>query len=242
MQRLHSDAYVGGAVNRRAYPSIEQAWQRLAEFLGDGFDARLTDPKNFETLVESEFDKYGQKFYTLGTGYLYELTHFHYTSHKDAFFQMVRGAVRRFGLSDVADVGCGVGLDAQALCETGARLALYDFPSISREYAAWRIARDSGGHFCVSDLDDLGKVRHSMVYAVDVLEHCAAPFEFLDRLFEVGQWVCFNIFPHDGERWDGKDMHFPQDHNSLLPFCSQRGELYQVAGTGDTVAMLWRSR
>lgn len=226
----------------RAYPSIDQAWQRLAEFLGDNFDARLTDPANFEPLVEAEFDKYGQEFYTSGTGYLYELTHFHYTPHKDAFFELVRSAVSRFDLRDVADVGCGVGLDAQVLQENGLRLALYDFPSISREYAKWRIARDSGGDGSVSDLDDLGKVRHDLAYAVDVLEHSDAPLELIDRLFDAGRWVCFNVFPHSTEQWDGKDMHFPQDHHELLPFCSRRGDLYQVAGSGDTVTMLWRSR
>lgn len=228
-------------MNVRAYPSIDQAWQRLAEFLGETFDASLTDPKNFEALVEAEFDQYGQEFYTHGTGYLYELTHFHYTPHKDAFFGLVRGALGRFHLHDVADVGCGVGLDAQALQGTGLTLALYDFPSISRDYANWRLARDSDSDFSVKDLEDLGKTRHDLAFAVDVLEHSDAPLDLLSRLFDAGQWVCFNVFPHDTEAWDGEDMHFPLDHHDLLPFCSRRGDLHQVVASGDTVAMLWRS-
>lgn len=88
----------------RAYRSIDVAWQRLAEFLGGDYDSSLTDYHVCCEYVEAEFARLRKSFYHRSVGYLYELTHFHFSSYKDPFFDVVEAAMSGLGLSSVADV------------------------------------------------------------------------------------------------------------------------------------------
>jgi SAM-dependent methyltransferase len=226
----------------RAYPRIGIAWERLAEFLGGEFDPGLTDYGTCCTFVEEEFGRLGPDFYRSSVGYLYELTHFHYSPYKDPFFAVLRSCAQAFRLRSIADVGCAVGLDAQALVAAGYEVTLYDFENPSRDYAAWRLKRDTEGRYEVHDLERLGHLRHGLVYAVDVLEHARDPAALAEDLFAAADYVCVNLFEHDRSPWDGRDMHHPLDHWRLLPVFSRRGELLQVAISGETVVTLWRRR
>lgn len=226
----------------RAYPDIGTAWARLAAFLGERFDPRLTDYERCCAFVEEEFGRLGGDFYRSSVGYLYELTHFHYSPYKDPFFQVLRSYAQTFGLRSVGDVGCGVGLDAQVLVTAGHEVTLYDFDGPSRDYATWRIERDTGERCDMHGPERLGHRRHDLVYAVDVLEHVPDPAALAARLFAAGDHVCVNLFEHDRSAWDGRDMHYPLDHWGLLPVFSRHGELLQVATSGATVVTLWRRR
>lgn len=224
-----------------AYRDIETAWERLSEYLGAQFQPHLTDYRECCTFVEDEFARYGpEDFYRLSHGYLYDLTHFHFMSHKNAFFRMVMDFADAHGLMNLGDVGCGVGLDAQALMSAGYAATLYDVPCPSRAYAAWRLERDLGARGVTRPLCDLGRQRHDLVYAVDVLEHIANPSPLVRRLFTTAEYVAVNLFAHDSRPWDGVDMHYPLDHWSLLPVFGRHGHLVQVAISGETVCTLWR--
>lgn len=227
----------------RAYPDINTAWKRLHEFVGDSFKAELTDYSSCCSFVEEEFARHGPaEFYTRSRGYLYELTHFHFMPHKDAFFDMVVRFATEHGLGDIGDVGCGIGLDAQALIGSGIKVALYDLPSPSLDYAQWRLEADEGLTEVVRPLEALDDHHHELIYAVDVLEHIPDPAAELPRLFEAADFIAVNLFPHDDGPWDGRDMHYPLDHWRLLPEFSRHGDLMEVATAGETVCTLWRSR
>ena len=227
----------------RAYHDIQTAWERLADYLRDDFRRDLTDYESCCLFVEKEFARYGpEDFYRLSHGYLYELTHFHFTPYKDSFFRMVTRFADAHRLKELGDVGSGVGLDAQALMQAGYGVTLYDMSCPSLEYAAWRLDRDMGVREATRPLDDLGDQRHDLVYAVDVLEHIADPVPFVDRLFGAADYVAVNFFEHDRGPWDGKDMHYPLDHWSLLPVFGQHGELLEIGISGATVSTLWCSR
>lgn len=227
----------------RAYPDIDTAWSRLKEFTGNEFKGELTDYGTCCSFVEAEFARYGPRdFYRRSTGYLYELTHFHFMPHKDPFFRMVTRFAAEHGLRDLCDVGCGVGLDAQALSDAGFGVTLYDFPSPSRDYAAWRFEADRGVSGVTRSLGDLGTVRHELLYAVDVLEHVPGPEAQVPLLLRAADFVAVNLFGHDLGPWDGSDMHYPLNHWRLLPEFSRGAELVEVGASGDTVCTLWRTR
>lgn len=227
----------------RAYPDISIAWSRLRTYLGADFDDSLTDYDMCCAFVEAEFAEYGpREFYRRSRGYLYELTHFHFMPHKQSFFAMVTDFAHAKGLRSLGDVGCGIGLDAQALIGLGYELTLYDFESPSLQYAGWRLRHELGYPAQTRSLDELGTRRHDLVYAVNVLEHVAEPSSMIEQLFETAEHVCVDLFPHDASAWNGTDMHYPLDHWSMLPVFSRLGELLQLAVNGDTVATLWRRR
>ncbi len=227
----------------RAYPDIDTAWDRLRQFVGHAFREELTDYEACCSFVEAEFARHGPGvFYRESIGYLYELTHFHFMPHKDPFFRMVTRFAAAHGLTNLGDVGCGVGLDAQALCMAGFDVTLYDFPSPGRRYAAWRLQADQGVAGVTRSLDELGSVRHDLVYAVDVLEHVPDPLAQVPYLLRAADFVAVNLFGHDSSPWDGKDMHYPLNHWQLLPEFSQGAELVEVGTSGDTVCTVWRTR
>lgn len=239
MTRARDDPTTTGP---RAYAEIGTAWDRLAEFLGGDFDPALTDYGACCAFVEDEFARLGADFYRTSVGYLYELTHFHFSPYKDPFFKTVVAFAEESGLRSIADVGCGIALDAQILLTAGYEVALYDFDSPSTRYATWRLTRDIGGRHVVHALDQLGHRRHDLVYAVDVLEHAPDPVALVAGLFAAGNHVCVNLFEHDPSPWDGGDMHYPLNHWRLLPVFSRDGELLQAGISGDTVVTLWRRR
>lgn len=226
----------------RAYPDIDTAWDRLRQFAGRAFRDELTDYGMCCSFVEAEFARHGPRdFYGRSIGYLYELTHFHFMQYKDPFFRMVTRFATAHGLTDLGDVGCGVGLDAQALSMAGFDVTLYDFPSPSRDYAAWRLQADRGVVGVTRSLDELGFVRHDLVYAVDVLEHVPDPAVQVPRLLKAADFVAVNLFGHDPGLWDGKDMHYPLNHWRLLPEFSRGADLVELGTSGDTVCAVWRS-
>lgn len=227
----------------RAYRDIHTAWGRLADYLREGFRTDLTDYEACCAFVEEEFARYGPTdFYRFSSGYLYELTHFHFTPYKGPFYQMVTRFADAHGLKKLGDIGCGVGLDAQALMAAGYEVVLYDVPCPSLHYAAWRLERDRDHRNVTRTLRALGDQRHDLVYAVDVLEHIAEPARFVGRLFAAADHVAVNFFEHDRGPWDGKDMHYPLNHWSLLPVFSRHAELAEVGISGATVATLWRRK
>lgn len=229
-----------GRWTRRAYPCIDDAWDQLGSYLGLEFDPALTDFEHCCEFVQAEFDALGpERFYFQSIGYLYELTHFHYSGHKDALFSVIDRAAHRLGLDRIADVGCGIGLDAEALIAAGHSVDLFDLASPSISYASARLGGRTNVHRWRTLDGAVLQGTYDLAYAVDVVEHVRRPAEFLDGLCRHARHVCVNLFGDDQTVWDEKDMHYPLDHRSLLERMAQRGNLIEVAPCGDTVVMLW---
>ncbi|MCT9934598.1 hypothetical protein N5079_30770 [Planotetraspora sp. A-T 1434] len=101
----------------RAYPDIQMAGRRLAAYLGEHFDPTLTDFERLRRFLNQEWARLHPHFYERSIGYLYDLTWFHYMDAKDGFFRTLLDFADEHGLSRIADIGCGVALDAQALLQ-----------------------------------------------------------------------------------------------------------------------------
>ncbi|RBQ16507.1 class I SAM-dependent methyltransferase [Spongiactinospora rosea] len=165
----------------RAYPDIETAWQRLAAYLGDAFDPGLTDFERIRRFMDQEWDQLGAHFYERSIGYLYDLTCFHYMGAKDGFFHTLMEFADEHGLRRIADVGCGIALDAQALIQVGYDVDAYDLDNPSLRYAQWRFEQDVGDPSRVRPLSHLSH-QYQLVYAVDVLGHADDPHSLAELL------------------------------------------------------------
>jgi SAM-dependent methyltransferase len=192
----------------RAYPEIQTAWQRLAAYLGDRFEPALTDFGCLRRFLDREWALLHPHFYQRSIGYLYDLTSFHYMGAKDGFFQALIDFTDEFGLTRIADIGCGVALDAQALLQAGYDVDAYDLDNPSLAYARWRFARDLGHPGRIQCLSTLRNHRYQLVYGVDVLGHADDPAELADLLFATGDYVAVNVLPHDAyHRLGAADLH-----------------------------------
>ena len=99
----------------------------------------LTDYHTCCQYVQSEFDELGPLgFYTQSLGYMYELTHFHFSGFKDSFFQMLTNTVRRKRLNCIADAGMRRRVRCSSTHQEGFRVDLYDLDSPSSRFAASR--------------------------------------------------------------------------------------------------------
>jgi SAM-dependent methyltransferase len=227
----------------RAYPTIATAWQRLAEHLGNAFDPELTNDQALRPFLDQEWARLHPHFYRHSRGYLYDLTLFHYSGAKDGFFQTLIGFASEYGLTSIADVGCGIGLDAQALLVSGYNVHAYDLDNPSLTYAHWRLDRDLGTAARVHTLPDLANSRYDMVYAVDVLGHAADPAALIDLLFTAGDHVAVNLLPHDPRhRFGAADLHPSLDHSRILPLLNSRGVPLRLAASDENVVTIWRSQ
>ena len=226
----------------RAYPTIATAWQRLAAYLGDDFASQLTEERALRTFLDQEWARLRPNFYRHSTGYLYDLTLFHYSGAKDGFFRALIDFASEHGLSNIADIGCGVGLDAQALLQAGYDVHAYDLDNPSLTYARWRFERDLGAASRVHALPELADCRYQLVYAVDVLGHATDPAALIDLLFTTGDHVAVNLLPHDPRhRFGAADLHPGLAHSRILPLLNARGAPLRLATSGENVVTIWKS-
>src|SRR5919198_1316191 len=128
----------------RAYPDIDTAWARLATYLGERFQPELTDFETLRRYLDQEWRQLTPRFYEHSIGYLYDLTHFHYMGIKDGFYDFLLQFAGEQGITELADVGCGIGLDVQALLRAGYKVHGYDLDNPSLAYGRWRLDRDLG--------------------------------------------------------------------------------------------------
>lgn len=227
----------------RAYPAVADAWQPLASYLGERFDPALTDPQVLRRFLDQEWARLRPRFYQRSVGYLYDLTLFHYSGAKDGFFQTIIDFAGEHGLTSIADVGCGIGLDAQALLCRGYDLDAYDLRNPSLAYARWRIAEEHGAGHRVFEVSELGRRRYDLAYAVDVLGHASDPAALIDRLFTVADHVAVNLLPHDARhRFGSADLHPGLDHARTLAQFSRRGDLVRLAVSGENTVSIWKAR
>lgn len=227
----------------RAYPCLAAAWDRLAAYLGDRFDPALTDFENLRRFLDQEWAQLGPRFYEASLGYLYDLTFFHYMNAKDAFFQLVTGFANANGISHLADVGCGIALDAQALAQLGYDVDGYDLDNPSLTYARWRLDRDLPGRCCVMPLSQLPGHRYQLSYAVDVIGHASDPMALIELMLSVSEHVAINLPPHDlHNRYGPANLHPSLDHTRILPVIQDQATLITVAPSGHGVTTLWRPK
>lgn len=226
----------------RAYPDITTAWRRLATYLGPRFRRDLTHFDTLRAFLDSEFDRLGGEFYHHSIGYLYDLTHFHYTPVKDPFFDFLRRFADEHHITAVADIGCGVALDAQALLKTGLDVHGYDLDNPCLHYARWRLRRDLAASERIHTIDHLTDRHHQLAYALDVLGHTHDPPQLIETLFTAADYVCLNLAPHDPtHRFGPMDLHPALDHQRVLDQLTQHGELIRLGAQGPNVVTLWRA-
>jgi SAM-dependent methyltransferase len=226
----------------RAYPCLAAAWDRLAAYLGDRFDPALTDFETLRRFLDQEWARLRPRFYESSLGYLYDLTFFHYMGAKDTFFQLVTGFAEANGITRIADVGCGIALDAQALTQAGYDVDGYDLDNPSLAYARWRLDRDLPGDSRVLPITHLPGRRYQLAYAVDVIGHAADPLALIELMFTISEHVAINLPPHDPRhRYGPADLHPSLDHSRILPIVQEQAALIAVAPCGHGVVTLWRS-
>jgi SAM-dependent methyltransferase len=226
-----------------AYPCLATAWDRLAAYLGDRFDPALTDFEALRRFLDQEWARLGPRFYESSLGYLYDLTFFHYMDAKDAFFQLVIGFAEANGITRMADVGCGIALDAQALIQAGFEVDGYDLENPSLAYALWRLDRDLPGRSHIQPIAQLPGRRYQLAYAVDVIGHASDPLGLIELMLTTSEHVAINLPPHDPRHRHGPaDLHPSLDHTRILPVIQDLATLITVAPSGHGVVTLWRSR
>jgi SAM-dependent methyltransferase len=226
----------------RAYPCLATAWDRLATYLSDRFDPGLTDFEALRRFLDQEWARLGSRFHESSLGYLYDLTFFHYMDAKDAFFRLVTGFAEANGITRIADVGCGIALDAQALIQAGYDVDGYDLDNPSLAYAGWRLDRDLPGRCRVLPIAQLPGRRYQLSYAVDVIGHTSDPLALIKLMLTTSEHVAINLPPHDPRhRYGPADLHPSLDHARILPIVQDKATLITVAPSGQGVITLWRS-
>lgn len=226
----------------RAYPDIDTAWACLAAYLGDRFQPELTDFAVLRNHLDQEWRQLSPRFYEHSVGYLYDLTHFHYMGVKDGFFEFLLQFADEHHITDLADIGCGIGLDTQALIKAGYEVRGYDLDNPSLAYGRWRLDHDLGVGTRLQPMDALAGQRHQLAYAVDVIGHTDAPSRLATTVFAVADHVCVNLGPHDARHRHGPaDLHPSLDHQRILTTLARHGDLIRLAAVGQTVVTLWRS-
>lgn len=226
----------------RAYPDLGTAWVRLATYLGKDFDPALTDFERLRKFLDREWSDLHPNFYESSVGYLYDLTHFHFTDAKTVFFRTLAEVVAEHRLTRIADVGCGIALDVQALLQADYDVHGYDLDNPSLRYGRWRLARDLGAAHRLYHIEELEAARHELVYAVDVLGHAISPGELISRLMHAGEYVIVNLQAHTNDpRFGAGDLHPRLDHATVLPYFQELGTLIRLAGDGDSIVTVWRS-
>jgi SAM-dependent methyltransferase len=225
-----------------AYPGLPAAWERLAAYLGDRFDPALTDFESLRRFLDQEWSQLAPHFYESSLSYLYDLTFFHYMDAKDAFFRLVTGFAEASGITRLADVGCGIALDAQALNQAGYDVDGYDLDNPSLAYARWRLSRDLPGLGRVRPISQLPGRRYQLAYAVDVIGHASDPLGLVELMLATAEYVAVTLPPHDPHpRYGPADLHPSLDHARILPAIQQQATLLTVAAAGPAVITLWRS-
>jgi SAM-dependent methyltransferase len=223
----------------RAYPDIDTAWARLATYLGHRFQPELT---NFETLrsyLDREWHQLTPRFYEHSVGYLYDLTHFHHMGVKASFFDFMLGFADELAITDLADIGCGIGLDAQTLLQAGYQVHGYDLDNPSLAYARWRIDHDLGVDTQLRTVDQLTGRRHQLAYAVDVIGHTDDPARLAKMMLASADYVCLNLGPHDGRHRHGAaDLHPSLDHQRILAELTLHGDLIRLGAADQNVVTL----
>lgn len=224
-----------------AYPQAT-AWTRLSQYLGDKFQPRLLDFDELRRYLDQEWYDLGPSFYTRSQGYLYDLTHFHYMEAKRTFFHSLRSFADHHQTTRIADVGCGIGLDAQVLLRFGYDVHAYDLDNPSLAYARWRFERDVGTAERIHALTEFPQHDYDLVYAVDVIGHSSDPDATLVELFQIGRYVCVTLPPHDDRHLYGSaDLHPQLDHEQVLPLMQRLGELVRLESTPGSTISFWRS-
>jgi SAM-dependent methyltransferase len=238
-----ADSQAGAAWTRpRAYPDLTAAWDRLTAYLGDQFDPRLTDFGTLRRFLDQEWARLGHRFYESSLGYLYDLTFFHYMEAKNAFFQLATSFAEAESITHVADVGCGIALDAQALIQAGYDVDGYDLDNPSLAYARWRYRQDIPGDHCVRPVSELPSHSYQLAYAVDVVGHSSDPAALIGLMLSVADHVAFNLPPHDPRhRYGSADLHPALDHTRILPGIQERATLIVAAASEQNVITIWRS-
>lgn len=112
--------------------------------------------------------------------------------------QQVLRMVQKHGIAAgrIAEIGCGAGAVLQKLHEAlpEARLCGFDISPDAAHF--WTQYRSPNIEFKTGDFFELNRERYELALVLDVVEHLANPFEFLERLREHADHFIFH-FPLD---------------------------------------------
>lgn len=243
MEKVPALSGNGAARRAMAYPCLNAAWERLAAYLGDRFNPALTDFETLRRFLDAEWARLGPRFYKLSLGYLYDLTFFHYMRAKDPLLELVTSFASSNGITRIADIGCGIALDAQALAQAGYDVEGLDLDNPSLGYARWRLARDLPGRCPVMPVARLPGRHYELSYAADVIGHSSDPLALLTLMFSASDYVAVSLPPHDPRHRHGTaDLHPSLDHARILPQIQERAALLAVFPADACIITLWRSR
>lgn len=110
-------------------------------------------------------------YYQSTPHYLYELSYWEASREKQAWFQVLARACRRYGLRRVLDYGGGVGGACLFLRRHGFACDYLDVAGKTFEYAGWRFARHGATAVQFNILEGWPPAPYDAVMAWDVLEH-----------------------------------------------------------------------
>ncbi len=137
--------------------------------------------------------------------YLYQLSYWEACRDKQAWFQVVERACRRYGLMRVLDFGGGVGGLTCYLGRRGIRCDYVDVGGKTFEYAGWRFRRHglSVRQFDITKPEQLPAEPYDAVLTWDVLEHLFdldGALQTIARLIKSGGWFLHkSTFAHAHE-------------------------------------------
>lgn len=137
--------------------------------------------------------------------YLYQLSYWEACHDKQAWFQVVERACRRYGLTRVLDFGGGVGGLACYLGARGIRCDYLDVGGKTFEYAGWRFRRHGlpVRQYDVTQPASLPTESYDAVVTWDVLEHLFdldGALATIARLIRPGGWFLHkSTFAHTGD-------------------------------------------
>ena len=98
-----------------------------------------------------------------------------------------------FKPGSICDVGCGAGAVLAALRGTYPHASLFGFDVAPDAAQFWSQHRDSNILFQVGDFLTLNTRKYDVILVLDVVEHLADPFSFLDKLQKFSTYYLFHF-------------------------------------------------
>ena len=102
-------------------------------------------------------------------------------------------AAHRVPCGSVAEIGCGAGGVLAELRRSLPDAALYGFDIAPALAGFWQAHAGAGIHFELGDFLAISRRHYDVILLVDVIEHLANPFEFLDRVRTHADHFVFHV-------------------------------------------------
>lgn len=147
-----------------------------------------------ERVAHAEDESVVHEYYSKTPHYLYELSYWEASVDKQAWFDVVLKACRKYNLNRILDFGGGVGGLTLHMRRNGIRCDHLDVPGKTREYATWRFKKHGFDVEVLNAMDNTAWPwgQYDAVVAWDVLEHLfdlEGAIENINKLLRPGGWL-----------------------------------------------------